>query len=229
MFYRLREEMGEQALNRALSRFLQAKAFQQPPYTTSVELLEFIRAEAGPAHQALITDLFEKIGFYDNRVVEATTTRRADGRHDVTMKLHADKRYADGLGKETPGTLDDWIEVGVFAKGASDKERDEKVLYLQRHHGRAGVHRDRRRAPGRGRLRALQQTDRPRVGRQPQAGRLPLRRLIRPWPGVLRCGFRTAANGYTFACTRSLLTMPSALGGDTCARPSRPCCWKCVL
>lgn len=134
VFYRLREEMGEQALNRALSRFIQAKAFQQPPYTTSVELLEFIRAEAGPAHQALITDLFEKIGFYDNRVVEATATRRADGRYDVTMKLHADKRYADGVGKETPGTLDDWIEVGVFAKGPSGKERDEKVLYLQRHH-----------------------------------------------------------------------------------------------
>ncbi|MCY1555945.1 hypothetical protein D9M68_926510 [compost metagenome] len=38
------------------------------------------------------------------------------------------------MGKEIPGTLDDWIEVGVFAKGASGKERDEKVLYLQRHH-----------------------------------------------------------------------------------------------
>lgn len=134
VFYRLREEMGEEALNRALSRFIQAKAFQQPPYTTSAELLEFIRAEAKPEQQALITDLFEKISFYDNRVVEATTKKRADGRYDVTLQLHADKRYADGVGKETPGTLDDWIEVGVFAKGPSGKERDEKVLYLQRHH-----------------------------------------------------------------------------------------------
>lgn len=133
-FYRLREEMGEDALNRALARFLQAKAFQQPPYTTSAELLDFIRAEARPEQQALITDLFEKISFYDNRVVDATAKRRADGRYDVTLKLHADKRYADGIGKETPGTLDDWIEVGVFAKGPSGKERDEKVLYLQRHH-----------------------------------------------------------------------------------------------
>ncbi len=133
-FYRLREEMGEEALNRALSRFIQAKAFQQPPYTTSAELLEFIRAEAKPEQQALITDLFEKISFYDNRVVEATTKKRADGRYGVTLQLHADKLYADGVGKETPGTLDDWIEVGVFAKGPSGKERDEKVLYLQRHH-----------------------------------------------------------------------------------------------
>ena len=134
VFYRLREEMGEAALNRALSRFLQAKAFQQPPYTTSAELLQFIRAEARPEQQALITDLFEKISFYDNRVVAATARQRSDGRYDVTLQLHADKRYADGIGKETAGTLDDWIEVGVFAKGPSGKERDEQVLYLQRQH-----------------------------------------------------------------------------------------------
>jgi hypothetical protein len=48
------------------------------------------------------------------------------------MKLQAGKRYADGKGRETPGRMDDWIEVGVFARGASGKEEDEKVLHLQR-------------------------------------------------------------------------------------------------
>ncbi|MBB4126340.1 ABC-type transport system involved in multi-copper enzyme maturation permease subunit [Xanthomonas translucens] len=134
VFYRLREEIGEQALNRALHKFLLAKAFQQPPYTTSAELLQFIRAEAPPEQQALITDLFENITFYDNRVETATARKRADGRYDVTLQLHAAKHYVDGKGKERDGALDDWIEVGVFAKGASGKERDEKVLYLQRLH-----------------------------------------------------------------------------------------------
>ncbi|MCD9029718.1 ABC transporter permease subunit [Luteimonas sp. BDR2-5] len=134
VFYRLREEIGEAALNRALKRFLEDKGYQQPPYTTSAELLDYIRAEAGPDQQDLITDLFEKIGFYDNRVVTAAAKRRPDGKYDVTLALHAAKRYADGTGRETPGTLDDWIEVGVFARGLSGKERDEKVLYLQRHH-----------------------------------------------------------------------------------------------
>lgn len=138
VFYRLREEMGEAALNRALHKFLQAKAFQQPPYTTSVELLDFIRAKAKPEQQALITDLFEKISFYDNRVIAASAKKRSDGRYDVTLQLHAAKLYADGIGKETPATLDDWIEVGVFARGASGKERDEKTLYLQRHHITSG-------------------------------------------------------------------------------------------
>ena len=133
VFYRLREEMGEAALNRALKKFLEAKAFQQPPYTTTLELLDFIRAEAKPEQQALITDLFEKIGFYDNRVEAATAKKRADGKYEVTLDLHAAKRYADGKGKETAGKLDDWIEVGVFARGPSGQEADEKVLYLERH------------------------------------------------------------------------------------------------
>lgn len=139
VFYRLREEMGEAALNRALKKFLQDKGYQQPPYTTSKELLDYIRAEAGPQHETLIADLFEKISFYDNRVEEATAKKRADGKYEVVLDLHAAKRYADGKGKETAGKLDDWIEVGVFARGPSGKEEDEKPLYLQRHRITSGT------------------------------------------------------------------------------------------
>ncbi|WGV56464.1 ABC transporter permease subunit [Stenotrophomonas indicatrix] len=134
VFYRLREEIGEQALNRALQRFLQDKGYQQPPYTTSRELLDYLRAETPADRQQLLTDLFEKITLYDNRLETASARKRADGRYDVTLKLHAAKVHADGQGKETPATLDDWVEIGVFANGPSGKERDQKVLYLQRHH-----------------------------------------------------------------------------------------------
>ena len=133
VFYRLRDEIGEDTLNRALKKFLQEKGYQQPPYATSAELLDYIRAEAGPQHASLIADLFEKISFYDNRVETATAKKRADGKYEVVLDLHAAKLYADGKGKETPGKLDDWIEVGVFARGPSGEEADEKVLYLKRH------------------------------------------------------------------------------------------------
>ena len=134
VFYRLREELGEDRLNRALARFVRDKGYQQPPYTTSAELLAYIRAEASPQQQGLVTDLFEKISFYDNRVESAVARRRNDGKYEVTLDLHAAKRHADGKGKETAVKLDDWIEVGVFARGPSGEERDEKVLYLERHH-----------------------------------------------------------------------------------------------
>ena len=134
VFYRLRDEMGEDALNRAIRRFLDKHKYPKPPYPTTLDFLAKLRAEAKPAQQQLITDLFEKISFYDNRVVEATAKKRADGKYDVTLRLHADKRYADGQGKETPGKLDDWIEIGVFAHGKSGTDRDQRVLYLQRQH-----------------------------------------------------------------------------------------------
>ena len=133
VFYRLRDEIGEDALNRALKKFLQDKGYQQPPYATSVELLEYIRAEAGSQHERLISDLFEKISFYDNRVEVATAKKRTDGKYAVTLDLRAAKLYADGKGKETAGNMDDWVEVGVFARAPSGKESEEKVLYLKRH------------------------------------------------------------------------------------------------
>ncbi len=132
VFYRLREEIGEAALNRALKRFLQDKAYQAPPYTTSQELLGYIRAEAGADKQDLITDLFEKIVFYDNRVLEASAKQRSDGQWDVSMKLHLAKLEADGKGKETARVYDEPVEIAVFARPASAKEADEKVLFSEK-------------------------------------------------------------------------------------------------
>ncbi len=132
-FYRLRDEIGEDVLNRALKKFLEDKRYQHPPYTTSAELLDYIRAEAGPSHEKLIADLFERIVFYDNRVKTAIAKKRADGKYEVSLDLRAAKTYFDGKGKQSEAVIDDWVEVGVFARGSSGEEDDEKVLYLKRH------------------------------------------------------------------------------------------------
>ena len=129
-FYRLRDDMGEAALNRALAKFVAAKAFQTAPYTTSLELIGFLRAEATPETQLLITDLFEKISFYDNRVEEASAVKQANGKYLVTIKTHAEKRYADGTGVEVPGAMQDFIEVGVYANSG----KNSRTLYLKREH-----------------------------------------------------------------------------------------------
>ncbi|MFC0254594.1 ABC transporter permease/M1 family aminopeptidase [Massilia consociata] len=132
VFYRLRDEIGEEAVNRALKRFLQDKGYQESPFTTSSELLDYIRAEAPKDKHALIADLFEKIVFYDNRVLDAKAVKRADGQWDVTMKLHLAKMEADGRGKETPRAYDEAVEIGVFARAAGAKEKDERVLLLEK-------------------------------------------------------------------------------------------------
>ena len=132
VFYRLRDEIGEAALNRALKRFLEDKQYQPAPYPTSKDLLTYIRAEAAPDKQALITDLFEKIVLYDNRVIEAKAKKRADGQWDVTMKLHIAKLESDGQGVESPKAYNEPIEIAVFARAAGAKEADERVLLSEK-------------------------------------------------------------------------------------------------
>jgi aminopeptidase N len=134
VFYRLRDEIGEAAVNRALAKFIGDKAYQQAPFTTSKELLQYIQAETPPEKHALVDELFAKIVFYDNRVEAAKARKRADGKYDVTIDFAALKREADGTGKETPLPMGDWIDIGAFSRAADESEASERVLYLRKHH-----------------------------------------------------------------------------------------------
>jgi ABC-2 type transport system permease protein len=132
VMYSLKDYLGEDIVDKSLARYLRDKAFQQPPYTTTAEYLDYLREDAGPKWSPLIEDLFSKIAIFDNRVIEATAKKRADGKYDVTLKLHASKTYTDGAGKESPGKIAEPIEIGVFARAADGKERNETVLLLEK-------------------------------------------------------------------------------------------------
>ena len=132
ILYALKDYIGEDTLNAVLAAFIKAKAFQDPPYTTSYEFLDQLRAGTDPKWASLIDDLFTKITFFDNRVTKATAKKRDDGKYDVTLELHAEKKYTDGIGKETAGKIDLPIDIGVFARGADGKEAHEKVLLLEK-------------------------------------------------------------------------------------------------
>ena len=175
VFYRLREEIGEENLNRALAAFIRDKAFQQPPYTTTLEMLDYIRAQTPPEKQRLIDELFAKIVLYDTKVVAASATKRADGKFDVRIEYEAQKSEADGVGKETPLSVDDWMDVAVFARQAGRRRahRAPAVPEAAAHRAEQGHDRSRgrRRAVRSGR-RPLQQAHRPQSGRQQEEGEL---------------------------------------------------------
>jgi hypothetical protein len=132
VMYSLKDYLGEELVDRTLARYDRDKAFQQPPYTTTTEFLDYLRQDAGPRWSPLIDDLFNKMTVFDNRVTEAAANKRADGRYDVTLKIHAEKIYTDGLGRETRAKIDEPIEIGVFARAADGKESHEKVLFLEK-------------------------------------------------------------------------------------------------
>jgi aminopeptidase N len=112
--YLLQERLGEDAVDRALARFLTRFRFKGAPYERSVDLVDEFRKEAKtPAQQQLITDLFEKITLYDLKVQGASTKRDPTG-WTTTLTVAADKYYANGRGAETKAALSEPIEVGLF-------------------------------------------------------------------------------------------------------------------
>ncbi len=130
--YALRDYLGEETLNGALKRYVAEVAFQEPPFTTTLEFLDYVREAAPEELQSVITDLFDEITLYDNRVEEATYTERGDGTYLVKLETQAKKMRADGQGVETEIPIDDWIDVAVFGEEERDGETEEKVLFLEK-------------------------------------------------------------------------------------------------
>jgi aminopeptidase N len=126
VFYALQDYIGEEALNRALRTYLQSVTYQDPPYTTALELEARLREATPPQYAYLIDDMFDSIALYDNSAVEAKYREVSKGKYEVTLKVKARKLKASGLGLEREAPLADWIDIGVF-------DAKKKPLYLAKH------------------------------------------------------------------------------------------------
>lgn len=131
--YWLKDVVGEAVVNRALQRLIEQFAFKPAPYPRSTDFLRVLREEAGPAHDALITDLFERITLVDAKTTGATARQRADGRWDLTLDIEARKLQADGRGVETEVPLDELFDIGVFTAEPGQKGfAANSVLLMER-------------------------------------------------------------------------------------------------
>jgi ABC-2 type transport system permease protein len=136
----LKEVVGAPTINRALSAFVREFAFKSAPYPNSLDLLRHIRREAGPQHDALISDLFEKITLVDVKAKDPKVQQRPDGRWDVSFTVTARKLYADGKGVETQSPLDELFDVGVFTAEPGKAGYSAKdVLLIQPQRIRTGT------------------------------------------------------------------------------------------
>jgi ABC-2 type transport system permease protein len=133
VMYWLKEAVGQDVVDRSMQRLLAKYAFKPAPYPNPRDFLAILREEAGPQHEALIADLFEKITLYDVRAKDPNVTKRADGKYEVAFTVEGRKFYADGTGKESDAPLDEPFEVGVFTAKPGDKDFDAKsVLVMER-------------------------------------------------------------------------------------------------
>jgi hypothetical protein len=123
VFYALQDYIGEDNVNRALRSYLQSVAYQEPPYTTALELETRLREATPPEYAYLIDDMFDSITLYENSATEAKYREVSKGKCEVKLKVQVRKLKADGSGVEREVPLADWIDIGVF-------DANQKPLYL---------------------------------------------------------------------------------------------------
>ncbi|MES2261866.1 MAG: M1 family aminopeptidase [Pseudomonadota bacterium] len=126
--YLLQDIVGEDRINAVLKGLLQQYAEHGSPYPSVTALVEGLRKVTPPEQAYLIDDLFNRIVLYDNRALGANARKRADGKYEVTLTVHASKLRADELGAEQEVPLHDLIEIGVDDKDGNSLLRERRLI-----------------------------------------------------------------------------------------------------
>nr|NQU91766.1 aminopeptidase [Bacteroidota bacterium] len=130
IMYAFQDYVSEDSVNIALQRYLNEWKFRDDLYPTSADLLKEFRKVTPDSLQYLITDFFETITFYENKVETVDVEQVEENKYRVTLSIDSQKFRADSLGKETEIAINDWIDIGVYAK---DKDGKDKLVYLKKH------------------------------------------------------------------------------------------------
>jgi len=130
VMYALQDYIGEFKLDSALHRYIEKVAFQEPPYTTTLQFLQYVSAATPDSMKYIINDMFKTIVLYNNKVNEGSTYKKVkDSTYTVHLVLEAHKVLADSSGNEKEVKLSDWVDVGVFGL---PKNGELKPMYLHK-------------------------------------------------------------------------------------------------
>lgn len=125
-FYRLKDLLGEERVNAVLARYIQDVAFQAPPFTRSVDLVDRFKQGASAWEKERIEELFDQMVLQDNRTASVTYCKTDAGKYLVTIHSIHQKWRCDEEGNESPLPLDDLIDVGIY-------DASGKLIYLEKH------------------------------------------------------------------------------------------------
>jgi ABC-2 type transport system permease protein len=130
IMYALRDYIGEDSLNAALARYIRKVAFQEPPYTNSVEFISFLRDATPDSLKYIIRDMFETITIFENKTERCSYTKTPEGKYLVKLEVASAKFRADSVGKMKSTPVADWIDIGIFGTETVKGKKQEKELYL---------------------------------------------------------------------------------------------------
>ncbi|WP_142785646.1 ABC transporter permease/M1 family aminopeptidase [Changchengzhania lutea] len=155
VFYAISDYIGEDVLKNALKQYVEKVKFQEAPYTTSIEMVDYIREATPDSLKYTIKDMFETITLYNNRVVNVSSKALDNGKYEVDIEFEVSKYRNDDTGNKYYGEkvgdtlsyktesmrrpllsvpLADYIDIGIFGEANDDDDDDKEIeLYLKKH------------------------------------------------------------------------------------------------
>ncbi len=131
VFYALKDYLGEDTVNKVLKQYIKDFAFQNPPFTRSIDLVKRLKDVTPEDKKYLIEDMFENITFYDNRTENVSYEKLDSGKYKVTILSFNKKTRADDVGQEKEIPMNDLIDIGIF-------DKEGKIQYLEKQKIKSG-------------------------------------------------------------------------------------------
>ncbi|MDP8321834.1 MAG: M1 family aminopeptidase, partial [Candidatus Stygibacter australis] len=140
IMYALRDYCGEKAVNSALKKYLQATAYEEPPYTNSLEFMEYIEPIVPDSLNYIIDDWFKKITLYDNKMKKAECWQEGKRKYRVELEFEMNKYYADGQGNDSKAEMNDLVEIVIFGNAYVKGKQVKRPVYQKKHRLNSGEH-----------------------------------------------------------------------------------------
>jgi len=121
------------SFNKALQALLNKFKYKDNPYPTTLDLIDFLEADANTEEKSYIQNLFAQITLYELRADEVSSTEMDDGKHKITFKVSATQFSADGKGEEAEQKFDEDVEIAFFTEDPNNFSVENKILYKQNH------------------------------------------------------------------------------------------------
>lgn len=101
VMYTMSDYLGENNFNSFLKEYIGRTAFQEAPYTTSIEFVKLLKERTPDSLQYLVQDMFETITLYDNAIQKVTSKKIADNTYQVDIEFNVSKYRTDEKGKRS--------------------------------------------------------------------------------------------------------------------------------
>ncbi|WP_276975750.1 M1 family aminopeptidase [Flavobacterium filum] len=123
--------LGEEKLNAALKKYLNQVYRQKAPYTNSLEMVDYVRKDTPDSLKYLISDLFETVTFYDNKILNAKITKLNSNLFEVELSYEI-KKYQSENSKKIDLPLNDIVEIGVYSMNSAKLPTEVKRIRVKK-------------------------------------------------------------------------------------------------